>query len=143
MKNVFKLKAIQRIAGIIAFVAVIGFNAVSCKDAEDDTSEKYITVTGIPGTIISGEIALGLYNSNKEDFRILPFAGGVDTIAGGSVTVELVDNNKGGSWTGTGDYYVFFSAWPPGISSNYYLTKTKHKISKANTTIAFSEFDRF
>jgi hypothetical protein len=30
MKNIFKLKAIQRIAGIIALVAVIGFSMAAC-----------------------------------------------------------------------------------------------------------------
>jgi hypothetical protein len=35
MKNIFKLKAIQRIAGIIALLAVIGFSMVACSGDDD------------------------------------------------------------------------------------------------------------
>ena len=36
MKNFFKLKAMLRIAGIIAFVAVIGFGMVACDNGDDN-----------------------------------------------------------------------------------------------------------
>jgi hypothetical protein len=38
MKNTIRLKAIQRIAGIIALVAVIGFTVVSCGGGSDPKS---------------------------------------------------------------------------------------------------------
>ena len=36
MKNLYKLKAMRSIAGIIALVAVIGFSMSACKDTPDD-----------------------------------------------------------------------------------------------------------
>jgi len=136
MKNTIKL------LGIIAILAVIGFGAVSCKEDADNTSEKSITVTGIPSQY-TGEVVLGLYTGKGDVGKFFPAVGGTEQFASGSVvTFRLWDNNNPGvRWTGTGDYYLFFTVNPVG-SNDAYGTKTKQKISKENTTIAFSEFEK-
>jgi len=51
MKNTFKVKAIQRIAGIIAIVAIIGFSMAACGGDDDSGgggSGGTFTLTGIP-----------------------------------------------------------------------------------------------
>jgi hypothetical protein len=136
MRNTIKL------IGIIALVAIIGFGAVSCKEDADDTSEKSITITSIPPQY-TGEVVLGLYTSKADAGKSFPAVGGTEITASGSVvTFRLWDNSKEGViWTGTGDYYLFFKATPAG-SNDSYVTKTKQKISKENTTIAFSGFEK-
>jgi hypothetical protein len=135
MKNTFKL------LGIIAILAVIGFSAVSCEDKADD-STKSVTITGIPSQYY-GEVVLGLY-TNKADAQNLKFpdVGGTEMFSSGSVVrYGLWNNKKNEAWTGTGDYYLFFTVNPVG-TNDLYVTKTKQKISKENTTVAFSEFER-
>jgi hypothetical protein len=39
MKKIFKLKAIKRIAGIIALIAIIGFSMTACEDIDDALSQ--------------------------------------------------------------------------------------------------------
>jgi hypothetical protein len=131
------MKNMAKFIGIITFAAVIGFSAVSCKDDVDDTSEKSVTITGLPSTI-TGETAVGLYPTPSSG---QPPVGGMEIVAGDSFTFALWDNDNGGRWTGTGDYYVFLTVTPIG-SNDFYMTKTSQKFSKANTTVAFSEFGR-
>ena len=57
MKNTIKMKAILRIAGIIAFVAVIGFAMVGCatgggKSAADDTKLADVAPGDVPANLV-------------------------------------------------------------------------------------------
>ena len=45
MKNT-KMKAMIRIAGLIALVAVIGFSTAACKDSDDDGGVKDLPIVG-------------------------------------------------------------------------------------------------
>ncbi|MCL2762804.1 MAG: hypothetical protein FWD36_06325 [Treponema sp.] len=51
MKNT-KMKAMVRIAGLIALVAVIGFSMAACKDGGDDGGEKNPPIVGSWGSVV-------------------------------------------------------------------------------------------
>jgi multimeric flavodoxin WrbA len=61
MKNTIKWKSVQRIAGIIAFIAVIGFSMAACSDNSDstggingtwrDSAGMQVNISGSSGTI--------------------------------------------------------------------------------------------
>jgi len=46
MKDVFKIKTIQRIAGIIAFIAIVGFSMAACDDITKPETTKQTPVAG-------------------------------------------------------------------------------------------------
>jgi len=48
MKHAIKAKAIGRIAGIIALVAIIGFSMAACDDDNGDSGGGVLTITDIP-----------------------------------------------------------------------------------------------
>jgi hypothetical protein len=99
MKNCFKL------LGVVALAAVIGFSVTGCP-ADDDGGgggggsggAKKITITGITG---SYDMAMVLLMSEEEGGS----AGGMGAISGGSVTVDL-QNEDESAFTGSGSFYV-------------------------------------
>ena len=96
MRNCIKL------LGIIALAAVIGFSMTGCP-ADDNGGgggggAKKITITGITG---SYDMAMVMLMSEEEG----GVAGGMGAISGGSVTVNL-QNEDGTAFTGSGSFYV-------------------------------------
>jgi len=124
MKNIFNLKAIQRIAGIIVLVAVIGFSFAACGDDDDgggtgggDDNSNQIPGGGEGGTFTLTNIPsefngkyVSLYGSNEQLYGSngpLTIYGGLkelDTyasvISNGSVIIPLWtrSNNGNGDW---------------------------------------------
>ena len=103
MKNTFKLKAIQRIAGIIALLAVIGFSMAAC--GGDGNAE-----VKLAGTTWKGEqknddgttfiITLTFTTSEFQLVQALPSMGfeqtmkGTYTFDGNSGTLTLTSNGQ-------------------------------------------------
>ena len=154
MKNTFKLFA------IIAITAVIVFSTGACKlDPGDDGVAKTLVITGIPETdggvtLLGKQITVAICdNSKKGDPKIVALN---QATSAASVTIPLLSGNehkKGGSFTGTGDFYIFLffdvSNTPGNLSDDTaYIyggggnNPYPYNISKgaATSTLEFSKF---
>jgi len=150
MRNCIKL------LGIIALAAVIGFSMTGCP-ADDNGGgggggAKKITITGITG---SYDMAMVRLMSEGEGGG----AGGMGAISGGSVTVNLQNENQT-AFTGSGSFYVMLmigsqnndtdgamyvytnSAADVDLSTEEKAMQNMKKVSvtEAVTTIAFNLF---
>jgi hypothetical protein len=103
MKNCFKAR-IAPLLGVVALAAVIGFSVTGCP-ADDDGGgggggsggAKKITITGITGSYDMAMVLLMTEDGGG--------AGGMGAISGGSVTVDL-QNEDDTAFTGSGSFYV-------------------------------------
>lgn len=110
MKDKFK------VFGIIATVAVIAFSMAACElDPGDDGVAKTLVITGIPdnepvtnAVLKDKQITVAICDSsNKGAPKIVALN---QANSASPVTIPLLsgnENKKGGSYTGTGDYYIF------------------------------------
>jgi hypothetical protein len=132
----------KRFVGI-GVLLVFGFILAGCatNGSSEDTSEKIITITGLPETI-TGEFGLGLKTSKDDSSTEI---GGNAPIVNRSVTI-WVWYNTGSYWTnwhGTGDFYIeCFSEEGANPDPSVYRTIKKISINSANTTVDFSEFEK-
>jgi len=148
MRNCIKL------LGIIALAAVIGFSMTGCPSDDNGGGDdaKKITITGITG---SYDMAMVMLMSEDEGAG----AGGMGAISGGSVTVDL-QNEDETAFTGSGSFYVMLmigssnddtagatyvytgSAADVDLSTEEKAMQNMKKVSvtEAVTTIAFNLF---
>jgi len=85
MKNTIKTKAMLRIAGIIAFVAVIGFAFVACEEPGDDLN----------GTWTGEDTEITFNNGN---FEIKGFVKGTYSVNGDELTLTPTHFYEEGKW---------------------------------------------
>ena len=153
MKNVFKLKAIYRIAGIVALAALIGFSFVACDDGAAGPggynpggggggNPNGLTVTGLPS--ISGQWYAYVYPQgytfttgyDADHFRMYSENEAQSgNSVGGPNTFYLWDRgNKNVRWRKSGN-------WPVMLQNNsrYYYVATVN-FSNGSATVPWSSF---
>jgi len=141
MKNLFKVKAMLRIVGIIALAAVIGFSMAACKEDENDkdggNKEKSIKITGLD-EFINSSYELGLADSVPKlvDEDLVAFAEG--TIKKGIQTEPLLDYKNSKPWTGSGSYFVGVR-----VGDDAYVTKSKKSFNSEVTTLDIDDFEPY
>jgi hypothetical protein len=139
MKNTIKFKAIQRIAGVIAFVAIIGpvFFASCEVNPEDQT---VITVTGIPETHNGKYAFVGIYK-NAHDDEVAGISLPVE-IRNGKVDLYLIDE-KSNMVSVKGAYTVVIIITEnssPNSTELYSGTALNVGMNKGPTTVAWTRF---
>ena len=151
MKNTFKVKAIRRIAGIIAVVAIIGFSMAACGGGSggDDNKNggttptggaKTIRITDVPSTW-AGTIGVYIFSEFKTGGRPDYAAGDVYAFSGGVIIADL------SPFTGSGEYYVTIQ--PSNSTSDGYVyfgsgsSPVKVNIKEALTTLSFNQFKQY
>jgi hypothetical protein len=148
MKKTFK------VLGIFTFVAVFLFVMIACDNGTTgggNTDPKTISITGITG--ITGLVSIEVYSSFDDDY---PETKGYGTISGGSITFELVNDQGGTPWTGSGSFFLVIGNMTGefvftngktftelGIASEADIAKLpKYNISSKTSTIPFSLFQK-
>jgi len=116
MKNALKWKAILKIAGLFALVAVIGFGVAGCDNGsdppggggggggggEDAFTGTWIAPAGSTGNnspemkLVAANLVFRVYNGEREAYR------GTYIVSGGEVTIVFVEVNVG-LFTGEAD----------------------------------------
>jgi len=158
MKNSLSLKAVLRMAGIIAIVAVIGFSAVSCNNGsgggggggtKSNTDPKTIVITGLKEDGYTyGNVGLFTAGTSLEDVQ-----NEVGLTAGASyqnsdivseptqITYPLYNpGTNSGRWKGNGTYDVYWFYSPGSVSDVLVLKASNVSFNEATTTVALSKF---
>ncbi|MDR2596628.1 MAG: hypothetical protein LBC76_04820 [Treponema sp.] len=148
MKNILKMSGTQtRWICVIAFVALIEFSMASCSSGggggggqTPSAEPKSITITGIPSAFpdaTTKKVGIMVHLISLDNWDNT--TGGMDTVAGNSVTIQLWKDDK--EYKGTGDFYIsIFPLNDEGPFGDFYHTNEKVSIKSANTTIAWSKF---
>jgi hypothetical protein len=98
MKNTFKVKAIQRIAGVIAIVAIIGFSVVACSDNSSSsggtggTGNNGGSSNKFAGTAWNGDQGTtGSFDANTWTAKSygIPSYNGTYTVSGNTITFTV------------------------------------------------------
>ena len=109
MKNIFKVKAIYRIAWVIALVAVMGFSFVACSDGStDDPPPSTLTITNFGGKLPEGKFLFG-YDDDGDMFFAINADEHAVLITGTTLTLKVYDNYilfTGTKTLGTGKLYL-------------------------------------
>jgi hypothetical protein len=155
MKNAFKF------FGTIVMVTVIAFSMTACSmDPGDDGVPKTLVITGIPDTDGTGANAVTLKGKTltvaicDSDRRGNPQIVALDQTTSQSTVTSLLlsgnENKKGGSFTGTGEYYIFlfFDVSNPSsltddltyVYSAGSQIARKYSIKADKSTIDFNQF---
>jgi len=103
-------------------------------------SDKFLTITGIPTTVISlnAQVLSALFKDKPP--KVNPVAASDDSfyITEGTITFALKKPNEDNAWTGTGEYYVFIQAFGSGTKT--YVTKEKVNFTKESTVLKWDDF---
>lgn len=126
MKNYLKL------IGIIALAAVIGFSAISCKDAEPENIS--ITITDIPGSTYAGwKAVVGLATDSVSVAVGLPLN---VTASTSSLTFDMLESGSK-SFNKAGTYYLVFWFEKNGEEDvDFY--KAAQSIKEGSNSISFN-----
>jgi hypothetical protein len=163
MKNIIKLKAIRRIAGIIALVAVIGFSFAACDDGStggggggggNGGKGGTFTVTGIPSEYIGWDLGVYSYGDSYiiKNGRKYDLGSFHDTISSGSISVTVVIEtqdegtffvpNDTQRYTGNDTWHIHLEIddrRPGHYSSAVYRQYKSVKFSNGSATVQWSQ----
>ena len=149
MKNVFKLKAIYRIAGIIAIAALIAFSMIACGDEGGPTGgggggggsgSGGLTVTGLPnqnGDWSAYVLRQGETTTSGRDWAAKDEALATNSNRRGSTFALHIVGDSGVRYTGSGNRVVVLHDYTPSPSVYYVGTAN---FSNGSATVPFSSF---
>ena len=149
IKNAFKLKAICRIAGIVALAALIGFSMVACEDGVGgpgggggggSSAAGTLTVTGLPDGYWMASVYPQGYTFTTL-FNMMFNEEAIDSVSSDDRDRSFhlwwySGPNEGETYTGSGNRPVALHG--RGIYDGYYIATVN--FSNGSATVPFSSF---